>query len=62
MFRLNNKTRKYQTPSVKVAQMALESNFCQTGRVNAQADETQHLYHVDGASVSDEPEQLYLEF
>ena len=32
MFRLNNKTRKYQTPSVKVTQMVLESNFCETLR------------------------------
>ena len=61
MFRLNNKTRKYQTPSVKVTQLALENNIC-SNRVNVQADETEHLYHVDGASVSDEPEQLYLEF
>ena len=59
MFRLNNKTRKYQTPSVKVTQLALENNIC-SNRVNVQADETRHLYHVDGAT--DEPEQLYLEF
>ena len=59
MFRLNNKTRKYQSPSVKVTQMALENNIC-SNRVNVQADETQHLYHVDGTT--DSEEQLYLEF
>ena len=43
MFRLNNKTRKYQTPSVKVTQMALESNFCQTDRLNVQVDELKNM-------------------
>ena len=42
--------------------MALESNFCQTLRFNAQVDESEHLFHVDGKSVSEEPEQLYFEF
>ena len=61
MFRLTNKTRKYQTPSVKVTQMALENNIC-SNRVNVQADEHEHLYHVDGTPVSEEDEQMYLEF
>ena len=43
MFRLNNKTRKYQTPSVKVTQMALESNFCQTVRFNVQVKELKNM-------------------
>ena len=43
MFRLNNKTRKYQTPSVRVTQMALESNFCQTVRFNVQVDELKNM-------------------
>ena len=43
MFRLNNKTRKYQSPSVKVTQMALECNFCQTLRFNVQVKEWENL-------------------
>ena len=43
MFRLNNKTRKYQTPSVKVTQMTLESNFCQTLRFNVQVKELENM-------------------
>ena len=43
MFRLNNKTRKYQSPSVKVTQMALESNFCQTLRFNVQVKEWENM-------------------
>ena len=39
MFRRNNKTRKYHAPSVKVTQMALESNFCNTALYNGQVDE-----------------------
>jgi len=62
MIRRNRKTRKYHAPSAKVTQMALESNFCQTLRFNAQVDESEHLFHVDGKSVSEEPEQLYFEF
>lgn len=61
MFRRNKTTRKYHAPSAKVTQMALESNIC-SGRVNAQLDESKHLFHVDGKSVSEEPEQLYFEF
>ena len=40
MFRRNNKTLKYHAPSVKVTQMALESNFCNTALYNGQVDET----------------------
>ena len=36
MFRRNKQTRKYHAPFVKVTQMALESNFCQTVRFNVQ--------------------------
>ena len=43
MFRLNNKTRKYQTPSVKVTQMALESNFCQTVRFNVKVQDLDNV-------------------
>ena len=43
MLRLNNKTRKYQTPSVTVTQMALESNFCQTLRFNVQVKEWENM-------------------
>ncbi len=43
MFRLNNKTRKYQTPSVKVTQMALESNFCQTVRFNVKVQDLDNI-------------------
>ena len=43
MFRLNNKTRKYQTPTVKVTQMALESNFCQTVRFNVKVQDLDNI-------------------
>ena len=60
MFRLNNKTRKYQTPSVKVTQMALESNFCETLRFNVQADELHNINKdVEDKKLS---EPLYFEF
>ena len=63
MFRLNNKTRKYQTPTVKVTQMALESNFCQTWRGNMQVDELDNINirgKAYGATTGEE--QLYFEF
>ena len=50
MFRLNNKTRKYQSPSVKVTQMALESNFCQTVRFNVQVKEWENMNNPDDAT------------
>ena len=63
MFRLNNKTRKYQTPSVKVTQMALECNFCQTLRLNAQVDELQNMNLSVDATKRDTPEDpFYFEF
>ena len=57
MFRLNNKTRKYQTPSVKVTQMALESNFCETLRLNGQVDQTRNV-NAD----PDSEEAFYFDF
>ena len=38
MIRRNKKSRMYHAPNVKVTQMALESNFCDTIRFNAQVD------------------------
>ena len=61
MFRLNNKTRKYQSPSVKVTQMALESNFCQTLRLNGQVDEL-HNINKDKGEKGDASDPLYFEF
>lgn len=44
MIRLNKKQRKYQSPSVKVTQMVLESNFCQTNlRLNVQVDQLENV-------------------
>ena len=60
MFRLNNKTRKYQTPSVKVTQMALESNFCTTVLFSVQVDELRNINKEVEAKELDEP--LYFEF
>ena len=42
-----NKSRKYQTPSVKVTQMALESNFCATVRFNVQVNELDNMNAVE---------------
>lgn len=47
MFRRNNKTRKYLAPSVKVTQMALESNFCQTLRFNVQVKQLDNMNDPD---------------
>ena len=62
MFRRNNKTTKrYQAPSVKVTQMALESNFCQTLRFNAQSDALHNINAekgTDGKTI----EPMYFEF
>ena len=60
MFRLNNKTRKYQTPSVKVTQMALESNFCQTLRFKVQVDELRNINKENGDKGTDS-DPLYFE-
>lgn len=64
MFRLNNKTRKYQTPSVKVTHMALEKDFCTaTMRLNMQVDELDNINIRGKAYGADTPEeQLYFEF
>ena len=64
MFRRNNKTRKYLAPSVKVTQMALESNFCNTVIVNGQSDALHNINadmedQVKGVKGSD---PLYFEF
>ena len=61
MFRRNNKTRKYQTPSVKVAQMALESNFCTT--FNLLVDQLHNInkgMEVEEEALPSEP--TYFEF
>ena len=60
MIRRNRKTRKYHAPSAKVTQMALESNFCQTLRFNAQVDELRNINKEVEAGVRSEP--LYFEF
>ena len=56
MFRLNNKTRKYQTPSVRVTQMALESNFCQTVRFNVKVRD---LDNINAAPESDRAAEYF---
>ena len=63
MFRLNNKTRKYLSPSVKVTQMALESNFCETVIVNGQADALRNINAEKADPVmGDASDPLYFEF
>jgi hypothetical protein len=63
MFRRNKQTRKYQAPSAKVTHMALESNFCQTMRLNAQVDELQNMNSSVAADKRDTPEDpFYFEF
>ncbi len=59
MIRRNRKTRKYHAPSAKVTQMALESNFCQTLRLNAQVDELQNMNSNVAASKRDTYEDPY---
>ena len=61
MFRRNKKTRKYQAPSVKVTQMALESNFCTTVRLNAQVDELRNI-NKEAEANPESAEPLYFEF
>ena len=60
MIRRNRKTRKYHAPSAKVTQMALESNFCQTLRLNAQVDELRNINKE--VEAGDRSEPLYFEF
>ena len=63
MFRLNNKTRKYQSPSVKVTQMALESNFCETVIVNGQSDALRNINaEMDDPVKGKASDPLYFEF
>lgn len=63
MFRRNKQTRKYQAPSAKVTHMALESNFCQTMRLNAQVDELQNMNSsVDAAKRDTREDPFYFEF
>ena len=63
MFRLNNKTRKYQTPYVKVTQMALESNFCNTVIVNGQSDALRNINaEMEDPVKGDSSDPLYFEF
>ena len=63
MFRLNNKTRKYQSPSVKVTQMALESNFCTTVIVNGQSDALRNINaEMTDPVKGDASDPLYFEF
>ena len=62
MFRLINKTRKYQTPLAKVTRVTFESNFCQTMRLNAQVDELDNINTHMRADGKTTEEQLYFEF
>ena len=60
MFYRNKKTRKYQAPCAKVTHMVLESNFCQTVRLNVQVDELRNINKDVQDGTSSEP--LYFEF
>ena len=63
MIRRNKKARKYQAPNAKETRMALESNFCQTLRLNAQVDELQNMNLSVDAAKRDTPEDpFYFEF
>ena len=63
MFRRNNKTRKYLAPSVKVTQMALESNFCNTVIVNGQSDALDNVNAKKQDPIKgDASDPLYFEF
>ena len=61
MRRHFKKTRIYHAPSAKVTQMALESNFCQTLRFNAQVDELRNINAEKGTD-GKPTEPLYFEF
>ena len=50
MFRRNKKTRKYQAPSAKVTQMALESNFCNTDVVFNVQTQDYEVVNEDGST------------
>ena len=61
MIRKTKKTRKYEAPSGKVTQMALESNFCTT--FNLLVDQ---LHNINKGMVDEEEalpsEPTYFEF
>lgn len=59
MFRRNKKTRKYQAPCAVVTYMALESNFCQTMRLNVQVNELEHMNLEVDADLRDTPEDPF---
>ena len=50
MFKRNKKARKYQAPSAKVTQMALESNFCQTVRFRVKVKSLENVNDDDEAA------------
>ena len=63
MIRRIKTTRKYSAPSAKVTHMALESNFCQTMRLNVQVDELQNMNMSVDATKRDTPDDpFYFEF
>ena len=63
MFRRNKQTRKYHAPSVKVTQMALESNFCATVIINGQSDALRNINaEMDDPVKGDASDPLYFEF
>ena len=63
MIRRFTKTRKYSAPTAKVTHMALESNFCQTMRLNVQVDELQNMnLSVDEAKRNTSEDPFYFEF
>ena len=63
MFRRNKKTKRYHAPRAVVMQMALESNFCNTLRFNAQVDELHNMNRdVDAGDVDTPKDPFYFEF
>ena len=61
MFRRNNKTRKYQAPSVEVTQMALENSFCASVRFLIDVDELENMNDPKDAlkGVGDAAEEVF---
>lgn len=59
MIRRTKKSRKYQAPSSKVTDMALESNFCQTVRFNVRVQELDNINAKVGTA---DEEPMYFEF
>lgn len=63
MIRRKKQSRKYHAPNAKVTQMALESNFCQTGRLNIQVDELRNMnLEVESNKVDTAEDPFYFEF